>query len=90
MQNQNPKHIREHRKRKLAEFEELARGWVPEEYRAADPALVNAPLRQWAYFMILDYLMSTGNVDEVNRLIGYLTASLEKMETEFGEGAANN
>ena len=45
------------------------------------------------YFMILDYLMSTGNVDEVNRLIGYLTSSLEKMEkmeTMFGEGTANN
>jgi hypothetical protein len=90
MQNQNPKHIREHRKRKLAEFNELARGWIPEEYRVADPAVANAPLRQLVYFMILDYLMCTGNVDEVNRLIGYLTASLETMETTFGEGAANN
>ena len=89
MQNQNSKHIREHRKRKLAEFNELARSWVPEEYSTVD----NWTLRQSVYFMILDYLMSTGNVDEVNRLIGYLTSSLEKMEameTTFGEGTANN
>jgi hypothetical protein len=79
--------LKEHRKRKLAEFNELARNWIPEKY------IDNWTLRQLVYFMILDYLMSTGNVDEVNRLIGYLTSSLEKMEkmeTMFGEGTANN
>jgi len=92
MQNQNPRHIRKHRKRKLAEFNELARNWVPEGY-FRDLTIDNWTLRQLVYFMILDYLMSTGNVDEVNRLIGYLTSSLEKMEkmeTMFGEGTANN
>jgi hypothetical protein len=43
--------------------------------------------------MTFDYFMCTGGEDEVNRLIGYLTSSLEKMEkmeTMFGEGTANN
>jgi hypothetical protein len=39
--------------------------------------------------MILDWAMSTGNVDELTRLIGYLSASLETM-TRFGDGTAHN
>jgi len=90
MQNQNPKHIREHRKRKLAEFNELARSWVPEEYLTAVPTIGDLTVRQLAAFMIMEYLMSTGGEDEVKRLISYLTRCLETMETMFGEGAANN
>jgi hypothetical protein len=69
------KHIQEHREKKIAAFDDLARGWVPEEYRWTD-----GHLRQFVYFMILDYLMTKGNMDEVKGLIGYLTSCLEKME----------
>jgi hypothetical protein len=98
MENRNSKHIRErqqriraHRERKLAEFEELARGWIPEEYRS-DSIVADAPLSHHVYFMMLDYLMSTGNVDEVKRFFEYVTDGLEKVKTRFGEGgaAANN
>ena len=89
MQNQNSKHIQEHRKRKIAAFNELAGSWIPKEYLARDPSLASAPVKLVAYFMILDWAMSTGNVDELTRLIGYLSASLETM-TRFGDGTAHN
>jgi hypothetical protein len=90
MQNKNPKHIKEHRKRSIAAFNDLVRRWIPEEYLRADATLADAPLRQVAYFMIFDWCMSTGGEDEVILLIGYLRAALEKVETIYGEGTANN
>jgi hypothetical protein len=90
MQNQNPKHIREHRKRKVAEFNELARSWVPEKYLAAVPTMGDLTSRQQAAFMTFDYFMCTGGEDEVRRLISFLTRSLELWETMYGKGGANN
>jgi hypothetical protein len=87
MPNQNLKHIQEHRRRKLAEFNELARSWVPEEYRAVS-TVDSLTLRQQAAFMTFDYFMCTGGEDEVRRMISYLTRSLELMET-IEEGIAN-
>jgi hypothetical protein len=98
MQNQNPKHIRqrerrrrisEHRKRKFAEFEALARSWVPEDYRS-DPILANPPVKALVYFMMIDYLMSTGNVAEVNRFIDHAVTGLAEMVKMFPGNTANN
>ena len=67
----------------------MAARWVPEECFARDPSLANAEPRLIAYFMILDWAMTTGNVDELKGLIRYLSWSLETM-TRFGDGTAHN
>jgi hypothetical protein len=84
------KQLAEHQKRKCAEFEEMARGWVPKKY-LADTAVANAPLQSHVYFMILDYLMCTGNVDEVNRFFSYAKSGLERVaKLQQEEDIANN
>jgi hypothetical protein len=95
MSNPNPKHTRqrerrrrlaEHRRRKLAEFEELARGWIPEEYRAD----LTQSVKDLAYFMMVDWLMTTGNVAEVNRFIDFMVTGLAKLGRLQEKDAANN
>jgi hypothetical protein len=98
MENKNAKRIRErehrrrigeHRKRKLAEFEKLSRTWIPEEYRA-DPILANPPVKALAYFMMVDWLMSTGNVAEVNEFIDYMVSGLARVARLEEKDIANN
>jgi len=62
---------------------------VPEDYRS-DPILANPPVRALAYFMMVDWLMSTGNVAEVNQFFDYVVSGLKEVAKMYGEENASN
>jgi hypothetical protein len=69
---------RQHQERKVAEFNALARSWIPAECRAV-PGVDSLTLTQQAAFMTFDYFMSTGGEDEVKRLARYLIRAVETL-----------
>ena len=90
MSNPNPKHIREHQERKVAQFNELALRWIPEEVCLRSPGFADLTQRQRAAFMTFDYFMSTGGEEEVRRLISYLTHALETAAKMYWDEPTNN
>jgi hypothetical protein len=86
----SPKREKEHRRRNLAEFEELARRWIPEEYQRDEAIAANLSLEKMVYFMILDYAMCTGGKNEVAALIAHLRFAIDNLDAMSEDGAANN
>jgi hypothetical protein len=82
MKNQNPKQLREHQERKVAEFNELARSWIPKE-QLSQTTIDSLTLPQQAAFMTFDYFMSTGGEDAVRRLVSFLTRAVETGATLY-------